>query len=64
MVIISYFRHKNNDCGGKLFYPPPQRGGMHSIWALRLHMQVVGLCPTPHKLFEKSLSKNFTKVVF
>jgi hypothetical protein len=27
-------------------------------------MQVVGLCPTPHKLFEKSLIKNFTKVVF
>jgi hypothetical protein len=25
-------------------------------------MQVVGLCPTPHKLFEKSLIKNFTKV--
>jgi hypothetical protein len=27
-------------------------------------MQVVGLCPTPHKLFEKSLIKNFTKVGF
>jgi hypothetical protein len=27
-------------------------------------MQVVGRCPTPHKLFEKSLIKNFTKVVF
>jgi hypothetical protein len=27
-------------------------------------LQVVGLCPTPHKLFEKSLIKNFTKVVF
>jgi hypothetical protein len=27
-------------------------------------MQTVGLCPTPHKLFEKSLIKNFTKVVF
>jgi hypothetical protein len=25
-------------------------------------MQVVGRCPTPHKLFEKSLIKNFTKV--
>jgi hypothetical protein len=31
---------------------------------LRNHMQVVGLCPTPHKLFEKSLIKNFTKVGF
>jgi hypothetical protein len=27
-------------------------------------LQVVGLCPTPHKLFEKSLIKNFTKVGF
>jgi hypothetical protein len=27
-------------------------------------MQVVGFHPTPHKLFEKSLIKNFTKVVF
>jgi hypothetical protein len=27
-------------------------------------MQVVGRCPTPHKLFEKSLIKNFTKVGF
>jgi hypothetical protein len=27
-------------------------------------MQVVGLCPTPHKLFEKSLIKNFTKLIF
>jgi hypothetical protein len=27
-------------------------------------MQTVGLCPTPHKLFEKSLIKNFTKVGF
>jgi hypothetical protein len=27
-------------------------------------LQVVGRCPTPHKLFEKSLIKNFTKVVF
>jgi hypothetical protein len=32
--------------------------------ALYIRMQVVGLCPTPHKLFEKSLIKNFTKVVF
>jgi hypothetical protein len=31
---------------------------------LRIRLQVVGLCPTPHKLFEKSLIKNFTKVVF
>jgi hypothetical protein len=27
-------------------------------------LQVVGLCPTPHKLFEKSLIKNFTIVGF
>jgi hypothetical protein len=27
-------------------------------------MQVVELCPTPHKLFEKSLIKNFTKLIF
>jgi hypothetical protein len=27
-------------------------------------LQVVGRCPTPHKLFEKSLIKNFTKVIF
>jgi hypothetical protein len=31
---------------------------------MRIRLQVVGLCPTPHKLFEKSLIKNFTKVVF
>jgi hypothetical protein len=38
--------------------------GRDIIRALRIQMQVVGLCPTPHKLFEKSLIKNFTKVVF
>jgi hypothetical protein len=29
-----------------------------------IRLQTVGRCPTPHKLFEKSLIKNFTKVVF
>jgi hypothetical protein len=27
-------------------------------------MQVVGFHPTPHKLFEKSLIKNFTSLLF
>jgi len=25
--------------------------------------EIVGLCPTPRKLFEKSLTKNFDKIV-
>jgi len=25
----------------------------------RVNIKTVGLCPTPHKLFEKSLTKNF-----
>jgi hypothetical protein len=45
-------------------HPPPPGGGGKETQAMRNHMQVVGLCPTPHKLFEKSLIKNFTKVVF
>jgi hypothetical protein len=31
---------------------------------MRIRLQTVGLCPTPHKLFEKSLIKNFTKLIF
>jgi hypothetical protein len=45
-------------------YPPPPGGEGKETQALSNHMQVVGLCPTPHKLFEKSLIKNFTKVDF
>jgi hypothetical protein len=43
--------------------PTPRReaGEYHS---LRIRIQVVGRCPTPQKIFEKSLIKNFTKVIF
>jgi hypothetical protein len=45
-------------------FPRPAAARREIIQALRNHVQVVGRCPTPHKLFEKSLIKNFTKVVF
>jgi hypothetical protein len=41
-----------------------RQGGLRILRALCNQMQVVGLCPTPHKLFEKSLIKNLTKVGF
>jgi hypothetical protein len=37
---------------------------MHYIQAMRIPMQVVELCPTPHKLFEKSLSQILQNKVF
>jgi hypothetical protein len=46
------------------FIPRPAAKRRETIRASRKQLQVVGLCPTPHKLFEKSLIKNFTKVVF
>jgi hypothetical protein len=46
------------------FIPRPAAKRRDVNRALFIRLQVVGRCPTPHKLFEKSLIKNFTKVIF